>query len=176
MYTIRRIYQQFAARSNLSHARKPMHLLQFPGIPAFVLFLSLTLARPMLHLRFFYCIYKCPALTSFLNTPFHNISPAITPLIEVRSLMLIASISRNRFKQCRPCFLLTGLGRRPGDACASFVLISCCTFLIFTYTPLDAVIAIFYIPVHIALDITGFYFFFSVATVFDVGRACTMAA
>jgi hypothetical protein len=50
------------------------------------------------------------------------------------------------------------------------------TFLILTHTPLDAVIAIFYIPVHIALDITAFYFFFSVGTVFDVGRACTMAA
>lgn len=50
------------------------------------------------------------------------------------------------------------------------------TFLTFTHTPLNTVIAILYIPKHIAPDITAFYFFFSVVTVFDVGCACTMAA
>jgi hypothetical protein len=59
---------------------------------------------------------------------------------------------------------------------SQFSMYAIFTFLTFTYTPLDAVIAIFYIPKHIAPDITAFYFFFSVGTVFDVGCACTMAA
>ena len=59
---------------------------------------------------------------------------------------------------------------------SQFSMYAIFTFLTFTYTPLDAVITIFYIPKHIAPDITAFYFFFSVATVFDVGCACTMAA
>lgn len=57
-----------------------------------------------------------------------------------------------------------------------FSIYSISTFLTFTYTPLDAVVAILYIPVHIAPDISGFYFLFSIATVFCVGCACTMAA
>lgn len=56
--------------------------------------------------------------------------------------------------------------------CTNFI----CIPLTFTHTPLDAVVIVFYIPVHIAPDITGSQFFFSAAIVFGIGYACAMAS